>query len=417
MHLTCRNVEEAFRRIVLGIHQNDIKTRQSSSRNGPVLYVPEPVTLTYTHPWERVLFNRARDCNPFFHLYEAIWMLAGRNDVAPIDYFNSQMKQYSDDGQTFNGAYGYRWRHTSYYYFDEPAKQYRYNECDQLNLLVEHLKNDPDSRRAVLQMWDVGRDLTRIETSKDVCCNLCAMFSIREETARLYGKEENPREVSGHEVKDRYLDMTVVNRSNDTILGMLGANAVHFSVLQEYLAACLGIRVGVYNQITNNMHVYLKTWEPEKWLEEYKTLYLCEKCAGIPLPDTYVSFGVCSKCGEESITLRPHPSSTQVDYGGMQHFPLVIDPLRFDKECKKFIAMTPQSGAMNWEEPFLQKVLAPMVWAFRLHKRREYNLALNQAGLIAAPDWRNVCVEWLCKRQEGWDKRQKERQDAKASAK
>jgi hypothetical protein len=35
--------------------------------------------------------------------------------------------------------------------------------------------------------------------------------------------------------------MTVTNRSNDLCWGMLGANYVHFTILQEYLAARLGV--------------------------------------------------------------------------------------------------------------------------------------------------------------------------------
>ena len=51
--------------------------------------------------------------------------------------------------------------------------------------------------------------------------------------------------------------MTVCNRSNDIIWGMLGANTVHLSMLQEYMAARLRMEVGVMRQFSNNAHVYL----------------------------------------------------------------------------------------------------------------------------------------------------------------
>ena len=57
---------------------------QRDSRNGPVLMMPDVVTTEYAKPEERVLFWPERDANPFLHLYESLWMLAGRNDIEPI---------------------------------------------------------------------------------------------------------------------------------------------------------------------------------------------------------------------------------------------------------------------------------------------------------------------------------------------
>ena len=52
------------------------------SRAGKVIEYPEPVCTVYTEPQERVLFYEERDANPFFHFFEAFWMIAGRQDVA-----------------------------------------------------------------------------------------------------------------------------------------------------------------------------------------------------------------------------------------------------------------------------------------------------------------------------------------------
>jgi hypothetical protein len=119
MHLVFRNVNEAFYQMVWGFHDPgmgqhcgvSIPTDVTSSRYGEVMVVDEPLTVTFEKPTERVLFNVARDANVFFHLYESLWMLAGRNDVAPLAYYNSRMPEFSDEGTVLNGAYGYRWRH------------------------------------------------------------------------------------------------------------------------------------------------------------------------------------------------------------------------------------------------------------------------------------------------------------------
>src|SRR5258708_35739439 len=104
MHLTTRNVNTAFiqliPRFLPGTAWEGCPTRLDQTRNGKCLVVDEPVLISYTHPKERVLFNPVRDANPFFHLYESLWMLAGRNDLKSLAYYCSRMKEFSDDGKT-----------------------------------------------------------------------------------------------------------------------------------------------------------------------------------------------------------------------------------------------------------------------------------------------------------------------------
>jgi thymidylate synthase len=169
-------------------------------------------------------------------------MLAGRNDVDSVAYYAKQMREYSDDGKTLNGAYGYRWRKAKTNVLGSGVDDgIVYDEIDQLAVIVNHLKAQTESRRAVLQMWNVEDDLLKIgsdldfmrgKESKDVCCNLSVMFAVRKVNTGPgdYGDEYRS-----------YLDMTVTNRSNDLIWGLLGANFVHFTILQEYMAARLGV--------------------------------------------------------------------------------------------------------------------------------------------------------------------------------
>ncbi|MFA7162018.1 MAG: hypothetical protein WC083_05555, partial [Candidatus Methanomethylophilaceae archaeon] len=119
MEFVFRNVNEAFRGLVDGVASGRIPTRRETSRAGDVLRIPEPVLVAYERPWERVLFNPARDCNPFFHLLESFWMLRGARDVRTVAWANSRMREFSDDGNVFHGAYGYRWR--NHFGFDQLA--------------------------------------------------------------------------------------------------------------------------------------------------------------------------------------------------------------------------------------------------------------------------------------------------------
>jgi thymidylate synthase len=239
------------------------------SRNGPVLVFPDVVTVTYTRPWQRVMFWPTRDCNPALHLYESLWMLRGRNDIEPLRRMAKQFNNYTDDGVTMHGAYGHRWR--------------QHFGIDQLDLIVKRLRKDPTDRRCVLAMWDPTADLDR--DGKDLPCNTTATVQLG---------------------VDGKLNLSVFNRSNDLVWGLAGANAVQFATLQEYLACRIGCPIGVYNQITVNMHAYLDTLAPlEDISKEGQDPYadLGIMCLTMPdLPDNDIE-AVVSRV--DRLTVRP----------------------------------------------------------------------------------------------------------------
>ena len=411
MHLNFRNVNDAFRGIVKmfrdeeycngspwTLHGNPAPITRTTSRNGPVLMIDEPVTVTYSHPLERVLFHPVRDANPFFHVYEALWMLAGRNDVAPLQRFVGRIKEFSDDGVTMNGAYGYRWRHAP---VARQSNGQSWPDADQLDTIVSHLKAYPDSRRAVLQMWNVEDDLFRVggETttswnrafrtmsmpSKDVCCNLSVMFALRRDMDRgpkcVCGADRSGPSAEAHKADCPaarshtvqmvpHLDMTVTNRSNDLIWGMLGANYVHFTFLQEYMAARLGVKVGRYHHVTNNLHVYAerKDWQPTALLDECEDLSLLE-------------------------------------YRFIKKVPLVKDADRFEQELPEFVQHWShegeRTGTRRWSEPFLDTVARPMMAAHALRDNAmDGTIGTQIARIIAADDWRIVTTDWLQRRKK-----------------
>lgn len=194
-----------------------------NSRNGKVVVAPTPVTTMFLNPSRRVMTDPTRDCNPFFHMMETIWMFAGRKDVAFVSQFNKRMAEYSDDGWTLNAAYGHRWRQ----WFGRDQLVDAYNE----------LYSNPDSRRCVISMWDPRDDGGW--PSKDFPCNTHIYFRAKKV------------------MKDMHvLDMTVCNRSNDIYWGLYGANAVHLSCLHELMANSLGMGLGTWYQVSNNYHIY-----------------------------------------------------------------------------------------------------------------------------------------------------------------
>lgn len=188
------------------------------SRNGDVYTIEQPVVISLWNPLKRVITDPTRNANPFFHVMEFVWMMAGSNDITWIAHFNKQMMAYSDDGETVNGAYGYRWR--------------KHFIMDQIDIAIEMLRKNKKDRRVVLAMWDPDCDMAAM--TKDVPCN-----------THIYLR-----------VVNNCLDMTVCNRSNDLIWGALGANIVHMTFLQELIANALGLPCGEYRVFTNNLHIY-----------------------------------------------------------------------------------------------------------------------------------------------------------------
>jgi len=436
MHIHTRNVNTAFRELVdLFYHEGhhirvdpgtgkeletSVPILKEPSRQGGVLRVDGPVTITYSHPRERVLFNAARDANPFFHLYHALWLLAGRNDVAAPAYYVKKFMDFSDDGKTVNGSYGHRWRCGLHHpgvcttVLDKPQEfDPDWKAVDQLDILVNHLRADPNSRRAVLQMWNVEDDLLKIGMpcnrcpespagtcphckngmkmqSKDICCNLSVLFSIREEYREVRPPEsKNPAMILGT-APVKLLDITVYNRSNDLVWGLLGEDYVTFTVLQEYMAARLGVEVGRYHHVSNNLHVYDWNWKPEQWLAIDDAN---------PIDRYGDSFNTTTSDNKLFVTKRPQVL-----------FPLIKDPAVFEKEVPLFVDMhkderpaDPSAFPDGISEPFLKDVAHPMLMAFHAHKHnRKHSLvsdvALDCASHIKADDWRIACISWLQRR-------------------
>jgi hypothetical protein len=318
--INCYSVDEAYDRATVLMRDYG---ESSPSRNGNVLSPPFPVVTVYHDPVKRVMFNPARDANPFFHLMESVWMLSGENDARWLDRYVSDFSaRFAEDGGDQWGAYGHRWRrHFSY---------------DQLDVVVSRLRRNPEDRRVVIQMWDPEYDLfdpAENQTEpKDVPCN-----------TQIY-----PRIVNGA------LDITVTCRSNDVVWGAYGANAVHFSILLEYLAGRIGVPVGKMYQVSNNWHLY------------------------------------------ESVAARFQPSWLVADYypGAT---PVGDRWDLWDEDASHFVIHRDDPTA-EYHNVWFREVVAPMHRAHTLWKAGDRLGAAQVADAVAAPDWRLAAKQWMQRR-------------------
>lgn len=325
-----RNVHDALPE---GLYLLNNSGYERKSRGGDVIMANGPVTTVYGFPQERVIFWPLRNANPFFHFMEGLWMLDGRNDVEFLAKYNSKMIEYSDNGITFHGAYGNRWKNW-----------FGYN---QLEVIAETLRNNKEDRRSVLSMWDASEDLGK--EGKDFPCNLQAVFSVN-------NKNE--------------LDMTIYNRSNDIIWGAYGANAVHFSMLQEVMAAWVGVKIGRYWQVSNNYHAYKDIYQKQ-----------------LPLMDEV-------KNPYSYIEKNPYSNNS------VKPFPMVNTDINiWFEDLHMFMVDGPIIG---FRDIFFRRVVTPIYYTWEVLKDKKdkdrFKNALEIIDQCSAKDWKLAIQEWIQRR-------------------
>ena len=138
------------------------------------------------------------------------------SDAPWIFDYNERLVDYADNGRLM-GAYGPRLRRW-------------HGTTDQLACALDALSGDPDTRRAVIQLYDPEADA---RGHKDVPCTLGYRFFLR----------------------DGRLHMRTTMRSQDLWLGfcydIFAATALH-----ELMAGWLGAQLGSYTLCVDSLHLY-----------------------------------------------------------------------------------------------------------------------------------------------------------------
>ena len=140
-------------------------------------------------------------------------------------YFLPRAVDFSDDKETWRGAYG--------------PRIYANNQVQ--GVIDIFKKEGLDSRRAVISIYDSMKDspsglkeIYRLDSSKDIPCNNMLHFYVR----------------------DGKLNCNAFSRSGDVVWGVTNINIVEWTVLMEYIAQQIGVDVGVYSHFITNVHIY-----------------------------------------------------------------------------------------------------------------------------------------------------------------
>jgi thymidylate synthase len=196
-----------------------------------------PHSFSIKKPQERVYLINKRENNIFSTIAEILWVVGGRNDIEYLTYYLPRATDFSDDGKVWRAGYGSRLRH--------------WNDVDQFKEIVNLLKSDKNSRRAVIAIFDPDRDFI---DSKDIPCNNWLHFLIREN--KLY--------------------LNIAVRSCDIMWGFTGINTFEWSVIQEMVAYWTGIEVGEMSFFISSFHLYNRHYDRAKEVQNHskiKTLY------------------------------------------------------------------------------------------------------------------------------------------------
>lgn len=172
------------------------------------------VLLEVTNPRARVSRTEMRG-KPYSCLGELCWYLAKSNDVGFISYYIPAYRKDADGDEIF-GGYG--------------PRLFNWKDLNQLANVTDLLKRKPDSRQAVIQLFD-AHDI--VEVHKDIPCTCTLQFMVRRNKLHLFTNM----------------------RSNDAYVG-LPHDVFCFTMLQEIMARALSVELGTYKHAVGSLHLY-----------------------------------------------------------------------------------------------------------------------------------------------------------------
>ena len=195
--------------------------------------------LVLNSPRERLVYNTKRRLNLPGAIARFVWMMAASDRLADIAFYEEKVRFFSDNGIAVPGSnYGMRMLSP------RPG-------LNQLESVIERLKEDPSSRRAAISIFQ-AEDAVR--ESKDIPCTFGLFYHIRQGVLRS----------------------TTFMRSNNAFL-LLPYNLFEFSLLAEIVAAELGVPLGPLTHHAVSMHIYdgdyakarevIEAWSPNKSVE------------------------------------------------------------------------------------------------------------------------------------------------------
>ena len=162
-------------------------------------------------------------------IYELLWFLKGDTNVKYLQEHGVRIwNEWADENGDLGPVYGHQWR---------SWPDYNGGTIDQIQQVLDLIKNHPDSRRMIVSAWNVA------EVNKMALPPCHTMF-------QFY-------------VADGKLSLQLYQRSADTFLGV-PFNIASYALLLMMMAQVTGLKPGEFIHTTGDTHLYLNHIEQAK---------------------------------------------------------------------------------------------------------------------------------------------------------
>ena len=159
-------------------------------------------------------------------IHELLWFLNGDTNVKYLQDNGVRIwNEWADENGDLGHIYGYQWR---------SWPDYEGGHIDQISEVVNTLKTNPDSRRIIVNAWNVG-DI------KNMNLPPCHAFF------QFY-------------VADGKLSLQLYQRSADTFLGV-PFNIASYALLLKMMAQVCGLKEGDFVHTLGDAHIYVNHLE------------------------------------------------------------------------------------------------------------------------------------------------------------
>ena len=176
-------------------------------------------------------------------VYELLWFLDGSTNNKKLKDNDVHIwDEWEDESGDLGPIYGYQWRRWLDHNTGKPI--------DQIENVVDQLKNNPSSRRIIVSAWNVA-DLPDEKISpQDNVMNHKMALAPCHAFFQFF-------------VSQGALSCQLYQRSCDTFLG-LGFNIASYSLLTHMLAQQCGLKLGEFIWTGGDVHLYLNHLEQAK---------------------------------------------------------------------------------------------------------------------------------------------------------
>ena len=159
-------------------------------------------------------------------IHELLWCLKGDTNVKYLQENGVRIwNEWADENGDLGHIYGYQWR---------SWPDYNGGHIDQISEVIDQIKNNPDSRRIIVNAWNVA-DLGNMNLPP------CHMFF------QFY-------------VANGKLSLQMYQRSADTFLGV-PFNIASYALLLMMMAQVTGLKPGEFIHTTGDTHLYVNHLE------------------------------------------------------------------------------------------------------------------------------------------------------------